>query len=347
MFINCPYCRTLVSTDPVTDLPPTHCPHCKSLLRRDETVEEAADTEGDGAPLDLVALMSAPIISMPIISMPMMSRPVMETPAASMPPLNTPAPEMYTDTDTDTKTVMQTAVVTDDHAPVGHQPETARDDSTIEPVPVPEPVEANAVEANAVDSETTTAPATMAPTPAAPTPAPGKRGSRAMPSFARVASAANKGPRERWIVAAVVALAVLLILQLLLADRARLSADARWRPTLHVLCAALFCELPPWREPTAFTLLQRDVRQHPSTPGALRVSATFRNDARWSQPWPHLRLTLSDANGRSAGERDFRAEDYLGGPASQPELASGESATVAMDILEPAAQIVGYDFSFR
>ncbi len=168
-----------------------------------------------------------------------------------------------------------------------------------------------------------------------------------MPSFARVAAAANKGPRERWIVAAVVALALLLILQLLLADRARLSADARWRPTLHVLCAALFCELPPWREPAAFTLLQRDVRQHPSTPGALRVSATFRNDARWSQPWPRLRLTLSDANGRPAGARDFRAEDYLGGPASQPELASGESATVAMDILEPAAQIVGFDFNFR
>jgi hypothetical protein len=28
-------------------------------------------------------------------------------------------------------------------------------------------------------------------------------------------------------------------------------------------------------------------------------------------------------------------------------LASGETATVAMDILEPAAQIVAYDFRFR
>lgn len=168
-----------------------------------------------------------------------------------------------------------------------------------------------------------------------------------MPSFARGISAATNGPRERWILAVVVALAVLLILQLLLADRARLAGDAHWRPTLHALCGALFCDLPPWREPAAFTLLQRDVRQHPGIPGALRVSATFRNDARWPQPWPRLRLTLSDANGRPAGERDFRAEDYLGGPASQPELASGESATVAMDILEPATQIVGYDFGFR
>ena len=315
MFINCPYCRTLVSTDPVTDLPPTHCPHCMSLLRRDDTVEDAADTEGDGAPLDLVALMNTPVRDMPV---------------ASASALNTPALE------TDTKTVTQTGAVTDEEAPAERQPDIARDDSAIEPTPEPG-------DATAADTGTTTAPATLMPPP----PAPGKRGSRAMPSFARVASGANKGPRERWIVAVVVALAVLLILQLLLADRARLSADARWRPTLHVLCAALFCELPPWREPTAFTLLQRDVRQHPSTPGALRVSATFRNDARWSQPWPRLRLTLSDANGRPAGARDFRAEDYLGGPASQPELASGESATVAMDILEPAAQIVGYDFNFR
>ncbi len=300
MFINCPYCRTLVATDPVTDLPPTHCPQCMSLLRRDETVEDAADTEGDGAPLDLVALMNTP------------------------------------PTGIDTKTDTTAAVVADAEAPFDHAQAPVRDDSVS--ASTAEPLDDTIIDAN-----TAIAPAAVAPAP----PAPGKRGTRAMPSFARVASAAAHVPRERWVPAAVAALAVLLILQLLLADRARLAGDARWRPTLHALCTVFFCELPPWREPTAFTLLQRDVRQHPSIPGALRVSATFRNDARWSQPWPRLRLTLSDANGRPAGERDFRAEDYLGGPASQPELASGESATVAMDILEPAAQIVGYDFSFR
>lgn len=327
MFINCPYCRTLVSTDPVTDLPPTHCPHCMSLLRRDDTVEEAADNAGDGAPLDMVALMNTPVMGTPVMHTPVRGMPLIS--AASV---SAPAPQAAT------KTTAQVAVATDADALVDRQHDTMRDGGAIQPAPQPEPGDANAI-----DADTTAATAIAAPTP----PAPGKRGSRAMPSFARVASAAKKGPRELWIVAVVVALAVLLILQLLLADRARLSADARWRPTLHALCAALFCELPPWREPAAFTLLQHDVRQHPSTPGALRVSATFRNDARWPQPWPRLRLTLSDANGRPAGARDFRAEDYLGGPASQPELASGESATVAMDILEPAAQIVGYDFNFR
>lgn len=177
--------------------------------------------------------------------------------------------------------------------------------------------------------------------------APAKRKQRNAPSFVRGADRASAAPRERWLPAVAAALALLLTLQWLLADRARLAADARWRPLLDTVCGALRCTLPPWREPAAFTLVQRDVRQHPGIPGALRVSATFRNDARWPQPWPKLRLILSDVNGRPAGERTFRAEEYLGGPPSQPELASGESATVAMDILEPAARIVAYDFSFR
>lgn len=300
MFINCPYCRTLVSTDPVTDLPPTHCPNCLSMLRRDPTLEDAADGCEDVAPMDMAALMSAPM----------------------------------TATGTETTIAKATDTTTEAHTSVDDVSEPMRDDASAE----------NHEEQAATDTIIGGAD-TMAAT--ASVSAGSRHGSRAMPSFARDASAARTGTRERWVLAMVFALALLLGLQLLLADRARLAGDARWRPVLQALCTALFCELPPWREPTAFTLLQRDVRQHPSIPGALRVSATFRNDARWSQPWPRLRLTLSDANGRSAGERDFRSEDYLGGSPSQPELASGESAAVAMDILEPAPQIVAYDFSFR
>jgi hypothetical protein len=209
-----------------------------------------------------------------------------------------------------------------------------------------QPPEPNAVEIETQAAEvidTVAVPAVVATPPARTQ----TRIARTMPSFVRGTAGRDTGLRERWTIIAVVGLALLLALQLLLADRARLAGDARWRPLLHALCTPLRCALPPWREPAAFTLLQRDVRQHPARPGALRVSATFRNDARWPQPWPRLTLTLSDANGRPAGERSFTAEEYLGGAPSQTVLASGESATVAMDILEPASGIVGYDFSFR
>lgn len=314
MFINCPYCRALIATDPITDLPPTHCPQCMSLLRRDASVED----DNEPSPVDLGDLLATHA-----------SAETGETPETAHALLQENIQASMPDEITD-----------------GIETDALRGEETV----------ADNVMIEAEDSETADAEAApaspaaiVASAPAAlPPDALPKRRSRNAPSFVLGAGNASASrPRERWLPIVAAMLALLLGLQWLLADRARLAADPQWRPVLNAVCRALRCALPPWREPAAFALLQRDVRQHPTVPGALRVSATFRNDARWSQPWPSLRLTLSDVNGRPAGERSFRAEEYLGGPPSQPELASGESATVAMDILEPAARIVAYDFSFR
>ncbi len=302
MFINCPYCRTLVATDPINDLPPTHCPHCMSLLRRDETVE---DDVSDSLSTDPDPLLEA-------------------RNDASLPE------ESSLDLQIDS--LMPADVIDGDHGAIAADGISADHGDGDQRDAVEMAVGASAV---------------ARPTAAAATMSPAARSFRHAPSFVRGASTPRTVARERWLWAAATALTLALILQLLLADRARLAGNPHWRPVLNALCSALFCELPPWHEPAAFTLLQRDVRQHPGIPGALRVSATFRNDARWPQPWPQLRLTLSDVNGRPAGERTFNAIDYLGGPPGQLELASGERATIAMDIREPAARIVAYDFSFR
>jgi hypothetical protein len=170
-----------------------------------------------------------------------------------------------------------------------------------------------------------------------------------MPSFVRIAEPAGSvDGRRKWRKpAAIAALALLLVLQLLLADRAQLASSARWRPLVSALCGALQCSLPAWREPAAFTLLHRDVRPHPTLPGVLHVSATFRNDARWPQPWPALLLTLSDVDGRNVGARAFAPREYLGDAPTHGGLASGQSATVARDIIEPAPRIVAFTFDFH
>jgi hypothetical protein len=307
MFINCPYCRALVATDPVTDAPPSHCPHCDSLLRRDPAVDAQTEGQDDPPPLDLAVLLAMPT----------------DAPTPGHAPERMP-----------------------EHAAERNRSETAASepprnepDSVLTDPDLADP----AVPAVSPDGAL---PDNVAP-PAAPIARAPVRAPRGLPSFLRGGGGSAPQPRERWVLYVVIALALLLVLQLLLADRARLAADARWRPVLHALCTALRCDLPPWREPAAFTLVQRDVRQHPQLPGTLRVTATFRNDARWAQPWPRLQLRLTDGNGRNAGERSFRAEEYLGGAPSQTELGSGETASVAMDILEPAPGIVGYDFGFR
>ena len=151
--------------------------------------------------------------------------------------------------------------------------------------------------------------------------------------------------RGRWRWPLIALLALLLGLQILLADRARLAADPGWRPVVERLCAVLGCTLPSWHEPTAFLMLDRQIRPA-DTPGALRVDATFRNDARWAQDWPALQLALSDADGRVLGSAVFTPEQYLGA-APATRLAPGQSAQASFLVREPAPGTVAFSFEFR
>ena len=94
-------------------------------------------------------------------------------------------------------------------------------------------------------------------------------------------------------------------------------------------------------------MLSRHVRPHPDAPGTLLIDASFRNDARWPQPWPHLALTLSDVDGRTVGARTFEVREYLGAAPAQAELAPGQSASLSLAVVEPAPDIVSFTFDFR
>ena len=196
------------------------------------------------------------------------------------------------------------------------------------------------------------APAPIAPAPIAPTAPPPviarKRATAAAPSFARTHSATRLSMPARWRhIATIACLSLLLVLQLVLAQRDALAANARWRPSVGALCAAFRCSLPAWHQPEAFTMLSRDVRPHPSAPGTLRIDASFRNDARWAQAWPHLVVSLSDVDGRVVGTRAFSAREYLGAAPTQDTLASGQTAAIQLDVVEPAPGIVAFSFDFR
>lgn len=173
--------------------------------------------------------------------------------------------------------------------------------------------------------------------------------SRSLPRFVRPPPRiAPLSARGRWGVAlGLVAGSLLLVLQVLLADRARLAADARTRPFMERACALLGCTLPPWREPRAFTVLNREIQPHPSHPQALLVTASFRNDAHWPQPWPLLELALTDLDGSRIGLRRFRPEEYLGGAPAREGLAPGQSATIALEILDPGNRAVAFEFDFH
>lgn len=170
------------------------------------------------------------------------------------------------------------------------------------------------------------------------------------PSFARESRAHAAPPADtpRWQWGLVLALALLLGLQIILADRAKLAADAGTRPLVSGLCSVLRCTLPPWHEPSAYSMLSRDIRPVPGQAGALQVQTSFRNDARWAQAWPALRLSLSDADGRVIGRRTLQPAEYLGAGADPlARLEPGQSAQVSFRLREPAAATVAFSFEFQ
>ncbi|WP_164280755.1 DUF3426 domain-containing protein [Stenotrophomonas indicatrix] len=164
------------------------------------------------------------------------------------------------------------------------------------------------------------------------------------PSFLGVRPRALPTPRWHWLLVA--ALALLLLLQSVLADRARLAADAGSRPWIGALCNVLRCELPAWREPTALTMTSREIRPLPNQAGVLQIQASIRNDARWPQAWPDLRLSLSDADGRVIGTGVFTPAQYLGENPGAAALEPGQSARIAFRVQEPAASTVAFTFEF-
>lgn len=145
----------------------------------------------------------------------------------------------------------------------------------------------------------------------------------------------------------VLGLAAALMLQVVLADRARLAADAAWRPRLLAVCGVLGCSLPAWHEPDAFRVTNREVRPHPGAPGVLLVTTSFRNDARWPQAWPLMEVALHDLDGQALGLRRFEPTEYLGSPPASAMIAPGQSAIATLEIVDPGKRAVAFTFDFH
>lgn len=385
MFFLCPHCQFLVAIDPASGLPPAHCPRCGKALaqpgphatpaqpagapvpehafRQDDAVvvPREATTPADAPvtrPADHVAEEPQDTAGIEAPAAPEPSR----APASASPPDAAPParPTRRKASATHARRAAPASDTTPAPTPVAEEAAAptalaSAADASLHATPASGTVETEAAIAAGDDTATPPAGTPPAPVAAASTlPAAAREDSavpaiattqRRAPSFARATRPTTGRPRWRAL-AAIACLALLLALQVLLADRAALAADARWRPVVTALCNMLRCTLPAWHEPTAFTLLARDVR--PGSPGVLHVTASFRNDARWAQDWPLLHLALQDVDGRTVGARTLTPAEYLGrAPTTRNGIATGQAASVAFDIAEPSATVVAFTFDFR
>ena len=327
MFVLCRNCQFLVPRDPVSGGAPERCPRCDGLLPGAAT--QATDGSNDAEDSTASAVQMVAV---------------------------TATNEKDADRPDDTGAIRATACAGSDEALPEHASST-QDPSTPGALDVDddsaEPIQVNdrnpAPRASTLPSNTDAPDGLGAhdtPTPAADATLRSPSSRSTAPAFLDPPAPALSRRRHGWQALATAALLSLLGVQILLAERARLAADSRWRPVLQALCGVIGCRLPAWRQPEEFTMLARDVHMHPQRAGALRASATFRNNARWAQPWPALRLTLSDADGRTLGARTFAPKAYLD-TNTRGVLAPGQTARVVIDLHEPGPDVVAFAFEFR
>ena len=318
MFISCPHCRELVAIDRETRLAPEMCPRCGGVLRADTGTEaSAADVPVTGERSFISFLQDGETATTTV------AETTSATGAETIDDATTADPPSLEDASEESAEI-ETGIETIDETTPGIDPQ-----------------EIDIAQSDAIA-------ASVVPVPAASTPTPITQALPATPSFTRQSARAGTHPRTaKWQWALLIVLSLTLALQVLLADRARLAADATWRPLITSLCSALGCSVPPWHQPGAFAMLSRDVSPIAGSVGGLNVQATFRNDARWAQAWPVLLLSLSDADGRVLGSRAFTPREYLGTAATQTELAPGQSAQIALQLHEPNPNVVAFTFDFR
>ena len=185
----------------------------------------------------------------------------------------------------------------------------------------------------------TQAPAPEAPPPEAPSreapspaPAPGATFAEA-PAGDRFAPPPTTSRRAR--TAAYVVVMVLLVLSLAAqaAYHFRDSIVTFWpvaRPALERVCELAGCAIRPLRD-AAMSYLSidaSDLQADPAHRGLLILTATLRNRAGWPLAYPHLELTLTDAQDRVVVRRALAPADYARGTAdpSRGIAANGEVA---------------------
>ena len=179
-------------------------------------------------------------------------------------------------------------------------------------------------------------PVPTAPAPAAPLPAPAAEAATAAaspdgPPADRFAPPAKTSRRARTAAYVVGVLVLLLLIAAQAGYHFRDSIVTFWpatRPALERVCELGGCTIRPLRDAAMsyLSIESSDLQADPAHRGLLILTATVRNRASWPLAYPHLELTLTDAQDRVVVRRALAPADYAGGTAdlSRGIAAAGE-----------------------
>jgi predicted Zn finger-like uncharacterized protein len=152
----------------------------------------------------------------------------------------------------------------------------------------------------------------------------------------------NKRPRSRlWVIVGGIAIPVLvlaLVAQALFHFRDTLAANSpTLKPALVRTCAVVGCTIQPLRSVSALSIDASDLQADPAHRGLLILTATIRNRAPYAVGFPHLELSLTDAQDQVVVRRALAPADYVGGTADTAAGIAGNSEVPVKIFIDASA----------
>jgi predicted Zn finger-like uncharacterized protein len=115
---------------------------------------------------------------------------------------------------------------------------------------------------------------------------------------------------------------------------------AHWpaaRPLLVRSCALVGCSMRPLREIAGLSIDASDLQADAAHKGLLILTATIRNRAPYAVAYPHLELTLTDAQDRVVVRRALAPAEYAGGTADVPAGIAGNGEVAVKLFVDASA----------
>lgn len=167
------------------------------------------------------------------------------------------------------------------------------------------------------------------------------------PQFTHRRRSAKQGGNGIWLFGSFVLL-LLLGAEIAWAERSLWINESSLRPAIVEACARLGCQVPLRKNDELLQLASRDIRPHPSVPGALIISATLQNASDFAQPFPTVEITLSDLDEQRIAMRRFRPEEYIGDKRALANgLAPNAKAPLVFEVADPGKNAVAFEFRFE
>ena len=121
-----------------------------------------------------------------------------------------------------------------------------------------------------------------------------------------------------------------------------------YRPWYKLACQSLDCTLPSSYDLGRIrTTASPQVSSHPKFKNALMIDVLFMNSAEFTQPFPKLELSFSNANGKVIAHRLFAPSEYLAGEASGLTMMPIHTPIhIALEIADPGKGANNYQVRF-